>query len=438
MTTKRSKHQLSKKHHQQVIKRSHSVVEAMSSLLALTWRPGDQSGSFLSKMFRPLGSPLMVVQHSGLVEDMRHNEGRGKRKAIKREQIALFGYKSEIDPSTGDVYFGGPQRNVFAYDFGLTPHVGASSRILDPKRNPSMTQLGLELDAIRQKYAERSFLPAERPRMPRIFLGFQSNKLPPFEDSPMLRHRAARRLRKSVQEINAMPDDAREKVLRQEWKKAFVHPGRGDNTTHLCLINQEMCNRIRMSILTYENFSELCGAELHNPVQDLISPQAAIENPTFKVANKLKIDVHKAVNGDRERDAEDGQKLEQGVKEALGHRAMLCSMDDIVHMLQNPRQQIVPAGANDIASLPDRVVIELMREAADHFGECCTDAALLQAAHNPNEKLFAAGVCNAQIIRFDPMHRQDQLIFDATVMRREHTYADFVSVSPKWANDWRW
>ena len=421
--TKRANHPISNRQFKQIICRTRALAEAMVGLVSVSWRPGDQSGSFLGKVFRPLGSPLLVVQHSEFVQI----------KGRPRERVHLLGYKAEIDPFNGDVYFGGEDRNVFAYDFGLRPHVGAKGRILDPKKNPSLGYLGLEMDKIRQNYAERSFSASALPLLPRVYLGFSEDRLPTYEDTPMLRARVAKHMRKHVVELESMGDEALQPFLQAEWSDCFVKPGEGGNDTHLHLINHELCSKVSQALRIYECFDELLGAEIYNPARELISPRKAIANPTVKVAKKLGVDVDLACTGSADEDAEAGIKLEKGVRESLGANGHLFSTDDIVNMLLNPGQPMVPSGLNDLKDLGDENIVELMKEAVGRHSDACTDEDLIEAAHNPGKALYARGLCGVSVCRFDVANRADALKFGPEKLKRQRTHVDLAGMKPYWS-----
>lgn len=425
---KRTNHPVSSRHFRQVICRAQGMALVMESLLGLTWRPGDKSGSF-RQAFRPLGSPLMVVQHS------RKPDGPNGR-----ERINLLGYKAEIDPKTSTVHYGGADRNTFAYDFGLRPHPGAKGRILDPAKNPSLGFLGLEIDKVRQKYAERAFAVPSVPVLPHVFLGFSVGHLPGWEDTPMLRARVAERLRKPVGEINAMGIETLKPLFEQEWETCFVRPGEDDNDTRLVLINHGLCKRVGQALRIYEDFRELLGAQVHNPARDLLSPghrgqrdAARITNPTKRVAAKLGINLQQALTGDNPGDDEVGITLEKAVQEALGNHLYLCSHDDVVHMVTNPDDEtIIPSGANSLAEIPEKALLSLMREAAGRHAESCTDEDLLVAANRPNEMLFARWLANIQVVRFDAANAEETLVYGPERLGRDRVTADFVGVRPYW------
>lgn len=425
MIRNRTNHPISDRHFRQVVCRPTKVSDAMMSLLILSWRPGDQSGSFLHQTLRPFASPLLVVVHY----EYAITKGRARTK------VNLLGYKTEVNHVTGEVYFGGPDRNVFSYDFGLRPHIGAKGRILDPRRNPSLGYLGLEMDRIAQNYAERSYSASAIPVLPTIYLGFNDDKLPAYEDTPGLRARVAHHMHRSLADIDAMGGDALKPFLEAEWDGCFVKPGEAFNDSTLHLISHELCTRVHQSLRMFECYEELLGAEIYNPAMELLNPRDAIANPTIRVAEALGIDITQATRGDEDGDDELGITLEKGVREALGWHASLCSEEDVIDMLMSPEEPIVPSGLNDLTDLDERNTVELMRIAVGRHADACADEDLVAAARRPSKPLYARGLCGVQVLRFDPANRPESLQFGHAELDRQRTQVDVGSTRHYWSGN---
>jgi hypothetical protein len=435
-----SKHPISAKHFKQITTRDKNLAERMTRLVGLTWRPGDNSSSFLGKVFRPVGSPLLIAQHSEMV----------KSRTKVRERITLSGYKTEIDPHQCTVHYGGADRNVFCYDFGLRPHVGAKGKIMDPNRNGSLGYVGLEIDKVRQNFAGKSFTPRVAPILPRIYLAFATDRRPNCVDSVMLRARVAKHMHRTTDDVNRMDAMMLRPLLEAEWGSCFLKPGEQENNTNLDLINIEFCMplgdmppgttppvtaervSVTQALRVFENFEELLGAEIYNPARDLISPTRPIKNPTHKVLKQLGIKHFAAVHGDRPGDEDKGIALEKGVREALGPLRAMCSDEDVLNLILNPNMSFIPSGLNDLTKLPEEQVIELMRASAGRYAEACTDEDLLAAGLSPNKLLYAKGLCGITVVRFDPARKPASLQFGPEALKRQRTHVDLYGVKPYW------
>src|SRR6478736_3121981 len=116
ISKKSDSHPLAARHFRQVVRRPRAWRQKMFRVWAMTWRPGDHSGNFLGKLFRPIGSPLMMVQVS-----YARNEGG--------EGIGVFGVRGRVDPLNASVYY---DEHRLKHDFHRVPFVGARGPILDP------------------------------------------------------------------------------------------------------------------------------------------------------------------------------------------------------------------------------------------------------------------------------------------------------------------
>src|SRR5262245_30442257 len=140
-------HPLTERHFRQIIRRPRTFRNRMFRVWSLTWRPGDNTGSFLNKRFRPLGSSVMMVQVSYPRED-------------GRERIGLFGIGARVDPADATVSYDDLR---LKHDFHRVPFAGARGPILDPsddgcgRGNGSWLRLALEVDRIRSRAATGSF-----------------------------------------------------------------------------------------------------------------------------------------------------------------------------------------------------------------------------------------------------------------------------------------
>lgn len=392
------------RHEEKVLRRRPELSKAMRRLVALTWLPGDRTNNFLGKLHRPLGSPMLVAMSSShLPARQCHEQGVTQHKKA-RERIDVIGYKTAMLPD-GSIAIGGASRNPCAYDFGMPVSNKAVGRALNTKHNPEMCQVAFEMDLCRERYARTGEALSATPILPSVRLGFKRSSLPPFEETPALRRRAAARLGLPEQHIAALPDEDRIPLLKAEWKDAFIWPeNTEENETGLVLLACELTS-VRGHVRKYEHFADLVGVEIPNPMLNLISPKDQVPNPCRKVAARLGIDYEATVFAELEPNSEadaravaDGDRLLRAVKQSLGSVGKLCSGQDLLDMLYNPDKPLIPSGLQSVSNLPDDQIVELMCRGLGRRVDLCTRGDLLRAAHHPNENLLVRGMCRIQVL----------------------------------------
>ena len=414
-------HPITVRHRTNFKNRPENVSRDMDNLVAITWVPGGYFTSFLGRMFRPIGAAAMVTMFS--------HPGRD------HHVVHLHGYPSEI--SSDGYHVGGASRNVFAYDFAEVPRLNAPNHVVNPKRNPALGYLGLEMDGVRRKYVKNRLRPESTLVAPTVYLGFAREAVPDMEDTPMLRARVARNLQRTVADLSQMEPDVLQVFLQEEWPRCVIAPGVDGNHTQLWLINAELCvQSVSWAEQVYERFDELCGAELFNPVRYLLKPERTIKNPVKKVAQELGISLplpDGKVDG-----IDQGVLLGKYVRKALGPASALVSDNDLVCMVLAPEQRnYVPEGLNDLSAVSDAELVSLMRYVGGRYAEACTDADLLHAGRHPNQPLFASGLCSIQVLRADPSNLQESLQFGPDRVGGRRITVDAYSMRPAWEAAWQ-
>lgn len=440
-----NQHPITARHRAAFSRRPESVRRSMDSLAAITWTPGGYHTSFLGRMFRPIGTATMVSMFS--------------HPGVNNHVVHLNGYTAEIG---ADGYLlGGPDRNVFAYDFTESPRFNAPNFVINPKRNPALGYLGLELDGVRRKYVRNKLMPEDHLVAPSVYLGFAQDAIPDMEDTPMLRARVARNMRRHVGEVDQMDEATRNAFLVDEWPRCVIPPGVDGNNTKFHLINAELCVRaVNWAEQIFERFTELCGVELFNPVRELLNPDRGLENPVREIATSLGIPLplpdSMAYGDEKERlvaraakhgihfpvptetlGLDQGLLLEKAIRHSLADLNHLVSDYDIVQMVLNPTQRFyVPEGVKDLAKVPDDDLVLLMRDVAGRYADACTDEDLLHAGRHPNQPLFASGLCSIQVLRVDPANLQQSLQFGPERMHNRRVMVDAYGIRKAWADTW--
>jgi len=431
---RRRNHKDSDRHFRQIVCRPRSAQMALTETWAITRRPGDRSDSFLGEnVLRPLGSTRHIVLRYVKVGD--------------NVVMPLTGYTSQIVPQTAQVVIGGEVNNVFNYDFSLRPHPGARSRILDPARNPSLVQIGLDMDRLCQRANERRHVLATAPTMPQFVLEFATP--PVATDTPALRARIAAHMEKPIKVINAMADDlekgdddtvmladgvvdsdghpvaqsALTPFILREWADVVDEPGRNGNNSSSYRVRNQFFPDARRALRVWEDYSEEVGVEIRNPVLDVYEGKYKIHNPVKRVAKKMGIKLDLDGLDAAEIDAQ--EELIKSVYDALGVDGSLCSLTDVMDGIVTG-EPIVPTTAKAfIKEMDDAQAIKVMRRLAGRHADACRDEDLLEAARNPNKRLYAAGLMRIQPLRVE--YKTNPFQID-----EPHVCADFAGVKPWW------
>jgi len=387
----------------------------MAPLWAVVFKPGDRTNTFLRKRYLPLGSSIMLVQSSEMVERDGH----------ERESVPVFGVKAQIDPDTGVVSW---DSIVLAHDLGLRAFPGASGKILDPRdenhRNPkqrgkgSWLQQALVVDSARRGASGRNYKLPVVPVLPRIFYAVTDPANLPFEDTPALRRRVERHMaagsgkHTSLDKIDGI---SRDMLLKAEWPSVFIPPGEDGNTTKFFLVDHIFSTRVRFSLRVYECFDErLIGVDVWNPMSDettaAVIRAARLDNPASRAYTRLGLDP--AMDKDLVT-TEQYECLIGMMHEWLGNG--LFTEEVLGDALTMP---FAP-----IANLPRQH--EVFRSALKPaISECCTDADVQWAIDHGNQPLHASGLCRIQVLRTDPrLSRMDALRFNSAALGRERVTA---------------
>jgi hypothetical protein len=408
----------------------------MYRVWAVTWRPGNRSASFLNNLFRPLGSPVMMVQAS-------HPQDDG------REAIGLLGISARIDPKDATAHYDDVR---LRHDFHRVPFVGARGPILDPsddgvgRGNGSWLKLALEVDRIRSRAAVRNFLLPSIPSLPRIYFGFSRKEAAKFEVTSGLRARAAAGMDaswtiSSLGELGEAVNDAKASAfeslseeqqqvrLLDAWNAGFTPPDAAGNSTGLWLVPHELCTDAYSCVRIFECFDDLVGAPLSNPARRLSA--TTVPNPAIEVAKEAGVDLVAdlaSIAGTQEGSPEllavearlislvPAFRERVSASTAIDDQALLCALCDYERPVT-----IEPS----LTSLSEGEQLLVMRaNLTEHVSQCCTDQDLLFAIQNPNAPLFASGLCRVQTLRRNvqtPL--RDSLSFSSIELQQDRVHA---------------
>lgn len=432
------RHPLSERHFRQVVCRDVQMSRRMQSVWGLTWRPGDNTGHFLGKLFRPLGTATMMAQASYRTDNER------------RPGVVLYGISAQIDPNTAHVHYNALR---LQHDFHLVPRTGGRRTVLDPTRNASWVSLALDVDQARQRATQRNYMLPAVPTLPQLYCGFgdHDQAWATFSATPSLRRAAAgaaeitwqgsdlHDLQRYAAEVAtakdtvfaSWPAEVQQQRLREAWYANILKPGDPMNSTGLWLVPQEYVTKAYGVPRIFEYFGGLVGVEVFNVSRKLGGKQ--VPNPAIEVAQAagidLKADLEKAaetLEGDP-RFLEIEQRLTSLVpayRQVVGASVSISDEDLLRAICQPERKVQIEPGLGDQA---EPIQIQAMRAALrPEISEACTDADILQAVQNPHGPLFASGLPVIQCLRRDArVPLEDSMHFTPEVLGRERVSATF-------------
>jgi len=321
------------------------------------------------------------------------------------------------------------------HDFERNPRKGAFGRLLDPRDegtvsdpkarpNGSWVRLALELDRQRAKAANSSWMLNSVPQMPRFLAGVEDPAHLDCPDTPALRALYVRETGKPRAEVEAVPSEEFPALVHELWAEQWIAPHTGVNTTHLYLIPAEYFGDLSKARQIYEDFSDMQGVAIRNPVRDLKT--ISFENRTSAIASGLGIDLGqtlKSLDAAKETgcDAQTAdssdilcsaqeaegriQAVMEALREWLGTYAGLASDKVLLDAMRNRGERITVRVKNPVSVLqPDdavRTMREMLRTSRPLMDPGTTDQDLLEAALSPKGPLWSSETCICQSLALD-------------------------------------
>jgi hypothetical protein len=346
----------------------------MTDYAAVTFRPGGFRGSFEGKPIRRAGMAVMFTlsYESGSAGDgMQH----------PRIPLAAYGASARQD---GTVVRGANEQRL-QLDLRRRPTAGGRGRVIDLERNPSLLETALRMDQSCQAAVRQRRPPLSCVRLPRVLFGFAPSRVPEFRDTAALRSLAAARLKVPVWQLGKNGEVLLKELLHDVWEQNLIGAEAAGNDTGNVLVAAELCPGAHGALGIYEDFSELIGAPVWNPIRDLTVKQYI--NPARQVWLELGFgvdpDLNQAIDDDLMAEAE------RRVRQSLGEAAPTFEQDDIYDGLTQP----------DLPLQATRELLPLMRARLPRWAsECCTDADLIRAAHLPHEPLWLSFAPRVQVV----------------------------------------
>jgi hypothetical protein len=366
--------QLISRYYGQIKRRSDAQHQHLCKFFAITFRPGDRTGSFLNQPLRPFGTPVAVCLEYGF------NVDRGGR------SMPIRGFRATMT-SNGFVNYGGEGSVLFRHDAAAAPSKKSRRSPLNPQRNPALCQLALRMDLACERQAWRKRWLPRIPCLPKILLGFPVNQTPMFEDTPALRELAAEELDVPLNELGSNGEMLLNRYLRDLWDRQLMRPDDAANSTGTFLISAEYCTQAHRALRTYEDFTHLLGAPTFNPARR-VKP-LELPNPAAAIMDRFGVD--RSQNFNQPISDEELLDIELAMRQAIGERTALTT-EEVFDAITNADSPII-AWTSSLPKL--RAVLD------PAIAECVTDDDLLRAARRPDEPLIASGACRIQVLQRD-------------------------------------
>ena len=367
------------RHAHQFHHRSAAAWQRLASLFVVTFRPGDRTASFgAGKWLRPLGSAVLVtLQYAA--------DGR---------LCTFSGVRGRLGTDRNGEY-GNDGGRAFQHDI-VAPE-GERRSTVSTKQNPELAELLLRMDLAAENGAERAAVAA--PQLPRIWLGFAAEDVPPFAPSPALVRRAAAGIGIAPEKLLANPPPLVERLLAQTWEEQLLRFDDPRNSTRLTLVDAEFCTQTGRALRVFEDFRGLIGVRTWNPAEEIVPYQRT--NPTASLLEARGITVRRG--WEEGLPAETVGALLEELRTALGADAARFDEEDLCDALVEPFTPVTASSA---------VLPRLRKRLKEYWSDCVTDDDLRAAARRPDCALWASGACRFQVLRQSPA--TDGLQFDET------------------------
>ena len=141
------------------------------------------------------------------------------------------------------VRYGGEAGCSFSFDGSLSPRPNAKGQALSATSSPGLVDLLLRLDQTCKVRIRGGHSIGSIPQLPRILLGFAPDQPPEFENSIVLRRKAARRLGMTVEQLAMNDPVLQERLLLDVWQRQLMAPHTANNPTDLLLVDAELCTQ---------------------------------------------------------------------------------------------------------------------------------------------------------------------------------------------------
>ncbi len=361
----REYHPLSNAHYQQVIRRPRSARNRMASIYGITW-------NLRGRTMLKLGTASMQVlsYHPSADPEMR-------------DTIELRCITAAAGPG-GTINY---NQVRMSHDFLRSPFPGARERVLDPRDegcagtrpgdrpNASWVKLALEVDRkAAQAAAGNHHLPVV-PMLPVFYAGFSSMSDISMEITPALLWQLSQEHNTSVADLKAMPAEELNQLATAFWPRLWRAPDTEGNDTGKWLIETAFITDFSQSTQLYEDFSDMMGVDVWNPVRNIT--QATVANPVAAIAAELNISLSDVLISVARYNLADKEVDEQAVSSMLAEISSRVTAAGSVPAMSRPVasyedaceqfMELVTAAQAKLAEYGTAVTEEVLEEAVNNF-----------------------------------------------------------------------
>lgn len=340
-----------------------------SDRLAVTFRPGDYTDSFIGKRFRPLGVPLMITLTCEHQDHPRHTA------------LPLRGYNRYATPTGWQDY--GDRNNIFHYNGIYQPKMGAHGRRLDPAQNPSLVIALIRMFRLSVRSLRNANI-ANNLKLPVVTNGYSDGKRPEYIDTPHLRLLAAHYLQIPESKLGQHGESILQEFLRHLWAQQWISPDHPENGTGHWLVDERLCDPQHPPVARFEDFKSLLGVFCENHTRNI--QFATVPNPALQVRAEF-------------------PKLEQLTQvQVLSSELTAAAVQSMGQLVNDNRARPMDLlygllFADQPLRLIEQQLPKLRQSLDSYWAECTTDRDLLQAAYFSDEPLWASGACQIQIVK---------------------------------------
>lgn len=219
--------------------------------MVVAYRPKGQTALALTERFREIGTTEMI--------QLRYQPATYDRP----ERMPLLGYRRRWVSNKVEEY--GVNAPIFCLNGMLSPTPEAFGGRISMTFDPLLGELLLQMHyaCLRHRHARRRL--QSRIVRPKVYLGFQSEHRPEFEDSLLLREKAAQRLGIPLAQLGKNGSVLLAELLCNLWRELWIEPEHSQNNTGLALIDHRLCTAHAQARSVWEDFFGLRGAVIPNP-----------------------------------------------------------------------------------------------------------------------------------------------------------------------------
>jgi hypothetical protein len=239
------------KRHRQFVRTFYGRNHLPYDRTVIAFRPKGQTSLALTERFREIGTTEMIR--------LCYQPAAYERP----ERMPLLAYRRRWLSNKVEEY--GSNAPIFCLNGMLSPSTEAFGGRISTTFDPLLGELLLQMHyaCLRHRFARRRL--QSWVVLPKVYLGFYPDRRPVFEDSPLLREKAAQRLGVPLAQLGKNGSVLLDEMLRNLWRELWIEPDHQQNNTGFALIDHRLCTASPKVVSVWEDFFGLRGAVLPNP-----------------------------------------------------------------------------------------------------------------------------------------------------------------------------